>query len=119
MKSIAQISILISEAVKLATSGELKKSKLNALKRKIAFYRQCKRYLETGPREEFVLGMKAEAKKHISCIDDRYGSWLKSHPQVMDKPLNIYRKEMGRNVYVQQIKTLDFILKDESIKNYE
>lgn len=123
MKTIAEIQSLIEYNAKEAVKKDektgkplYKKSKVKSFLNKIALLKQCKRYLETNPREEYVKQMQAEAYKHINTIDSGFAAWIddpynKSKINNNDKPLGVYRKIMERNKFVAQAKTLDFLLK--------
>lgn len=111
----ALIDFNAKEAIRKDANGNLSytKSKIKSFKKKITTLRHYRRYLETNPTQAFVEKMRDDTRKKVHAIDDRYGEWLENNKFMYPtEPLKVYRRLMERKHYMEQIKTLEFLLKD-------
>lgn len=110
MRTIIDVESEINSEIKSITKDS-QKSEVSAVKKKVAFLRMCKMYLETNPREEFVIAQRDDVKKKIDLIPDRYKQWTegKSLSKYKD-PFKSYCTEMGMSDLKSKLKTLNYLL---------
>lgn len=110
-----EIKDCFTECKKLKKSLEEHKYKKEV--KRLDLLKMCKRYLETSPRQDFVVGEKQRITKLIESYEDknRYDYWLKNdYPHIMEKvagkPEQVYKKETGILDLKKNLKTLEYIL---------
>ena len=110
MKTVESVTQEINEALKSITKDS-GKTEVDAVKRDVVFLRQCKRYLESSPRKEFIESQKAEIERRISLIPTHFEAWKTG--RVLSKyndPYKSYCTEMNLSGLKSQLKTLDYLL---------
>lgn len=110
MKTVNEITKEIDEAVRSINKNSLK-AELDAVKKRVVFLRECEMYLESGPREEFILQQKSEVERRIELLPTHFEGWKTGKVLTKYKdPYASYCSEMGLSNMKAQIKTLNFIL---------
>lgn len=89
------------------------KQKLRANKKaskEVAWLQVCLLYLETNPSDEFIRKMLVEKERLLEYImsDQNFSNWLMLHPGASKQD---YFKDLGRQVVVNQITALKYLLK--------
>ena len=110
MKTVESVTQEINDTLKSITKDS-GKAEVDAVKRDVAFLRQCKRYLESSPRKEFIEAQKAEIERRIELIPTHYEAW--KFGKVLTKyndPYKAYQTEMNYSGLKTQLKTLDYLL---------
>jgi hypothetical protein len=110
MKTIKEIELEIIEIGKSMKDLDSKRA-INTESRKIEILRQCKLYLETNPKPEFIEEMKSSVEFRIDLIRERYGAWCACRNLSQFKnPLHHYYNEMGMAQLKLQLKTLEYLI---------
>ena len=110
MKTIESVTQEINEALKSITKDS-GKAEVEAVKRDVAFLRQCKLYLDSSPRQEFIQKQRDEIQRRINLIPSHYKEW--QYGRVLTKykdPYKTYQAEMNYSGLKVQLKTLDYLL---------
>ena len=110
MKTVESVTQEINDALKSITKDS-GKAEVDAVKRDVAFLRQCKRYLESSPRKEFIEAQKVEIERRIELIPSHYKEW--QFGKVLTKykdPYRAYQTEMNYSGLKAQLKTLNYLL---------
>ena len=124
MKTVDQIKKEITEVIKEMKSvsenfdfNEKQRGReTKKLSRKLEILKECKMYLETNPRQEFVNEEKERLTRIIALYEssERFDSWKRSILVTLKTtPKNIrayYLKEMGVPDLKQSLKTIEYIL---------
>lgn len=112
MKTIDEINIDIKEVAE-ELSQQFKGSKKTALKKKIVMLRQCRSYIESAPRPEFILEMKKDCKAKISSAEDHFFEWVKDSNNTVNckNPKSKYNTLMQVSSLKAQLQTLNYLLK--------
>jgi len=79
----------------------------------LVFLRQCKIYLETEPRPEFIVSEIATVTRNLELIPTHYEAWQVG--KVLSKyndPYNSFLAEMNFSNLKTQLKTLKFLYED-------
>lgn len=91
MKTINQINDEIFSIQKTYENrNEFKKSELKRAGKKVRLLTECKYYLETNPRDEFILKSRNELKTKIKVINERFTYWVKGRE---GKTIKQFQKE--------------------------
>jgi hypothetical protein len=110
MKTSEQIQTEISEAVR-SINKDSGKAEVDAVKRDVVFLRQCLRYIETTPREEFIQSQRNEIQRRIDLVPTHYEAWKTGRALSKYRdPYKAYCTEMKLSDMKAQIKTLDYLL---------
>jgi len=104
MKTIKAINKEIEEIVSKAFPTTRDKNR-------VAFLRQCVRYLETEPSQEFLDSEKERLKREVQVLENRYDNWLESVPKRKSSPnpYGAYCTEVNMNYHKNQLKTLKYL----------
>jgi len=83
-------------------ADEKKEKKLkNKYRKRVAFIKSCILYLESNPRESFVVEMRDECTKRLDILNRNLASWKASMPQhLMEKianPDKYYYDNIGKD----------------------
>ena len=107
MKQIKELIIEVEALRKAAKDAPF--TELRKIKKRIQFLEMCRLYLETKPREPFVLKQIESTKFIIETVDQRFGSWA-AHRTGGNKELRRqYNSLVEMNKLKAQLKTLKFI----------
>jgi hypothetical protein len=92
----------------------LSKKEEAALRREVTKLELTKKYLETDPSEEFIQNEIYDNEREIAILENGYGKWLESTPQVknLKNPKSKFNNELGITNKNKQITLLKFILKN-------
>jgi len=109
MKTIKEIDLEIAELVKSAEKEEYKKRL--RISSKVAFLRQCKLYLESDPRLEFIQQQKDETLKKMKSIESNFDAWKVGRCLSTYKDTYAaYLSQMGMDNLKSQLRTLNYLL---------
>ncbi len=110
MKTVKEIDEMIDNAVR-SIKKDSTKQEVDSVKKELVFLRQCKRYLETGPRQEFVESQRNEVQRKIDLIPSHFEDWKTGKVLTKYKnPYNSFCVEMNISGLNAQLKTLNFLL---------
>lgn len=94
---------------------KFEEKELNKARKELLFLSRCYKYLTSECDKESYLKRELKTlEKRLVFIDDNYGKWCSSNPDIRDKydnPLPVYRREMKRSKVIKQIETLKFLIK--------
>lgn len=105
-----EINLLMSEFEKKKKNNP--KLKSSSIKSKLDFFRRCQMYLDTHPREEFILNEIARVSTLIDSKSSSFDLWKKNNPYPLEKASSIkgiFERDMGLKDLKAQLKTLKFI----------
>ena len=112
MKTLSEVKNEI-EQIEFADFSKLTEREKNRLSKRIVYLKECRNYLESGPKEDFLKSEKDRLKSQLDGKNNQYNYWLKNiAPKDVD-PKNLrsmFNKECGLTKIKKQIKTLEFIL---------
>lgn len=114
MKSLLEIKSEIENNNKSLLLDSLTKRKKTSISKQNKFLREMMMYIETNPREEFLIQEKERLQKFIEAKEEQYVYWSAN---ICDKKVDVnkrralFNKEIGLTPIKKQIKTLSFILK--------
>ena len=110
MKTVKEIDQEINDLIK-EVKRDSTKNEVEAIKRKVAFLRQCKLYMESEPREDFIKSEKQKIEKRIELIPSHYKDWQvgRNLTKYAD-PYKSYLNEMGLTNLNASLKTLNYLL---------
>jgi len=83
------------------------------MKREICMREESLLYLETNPREPFVVEMRNHVKRVIKILNKRYPAWAETNGDKFKNPRTIYNREMGIPSLRQKLKTLNYLLSED------
>lgn len=110
MKTVQQIEEEITEIIR-SIKKDSKEAEVKKAERDVIFLRQCKRYIETSPREEFIKSQREEIQRRIDLIPTHFEAWKTGRALSKYKdPYKAYCTEMKLSDMKAQIKTLDYLL---------
>lgn len=116
MRTVAHIKKMIEENNNcLVHFDDLKKSKIKQIVKRNEILNELKRYLETNPKEEFLLSEKSRIKKIIVAKQSQYYYWRTSvniETMTMSKQNRVFCKESGITALRKQLKNLNFLLNE-------
>ena len=116
MRTVAHIKTMIDENNnRLVHFDDLKKSKIKQIVKQNEILIELKRYLETNPKEEFLLSEKARIKKIIVAKQSQFYYWRTSvvtEVMTMSKQNRVFCKESGITALRKQLKNLNFLLNE-------
>ena len=116
MRTVAHIKTMIDENNnRLVHFDDLKKSKIKQIVKQNEILIELKRYLETNPKEEFLLSEKARIKKIIVAKQSQLYYWRTSvvtEVMTMSKQNRVFCKESGITALRKQLKNLNFLLNE-------
>lgn len=78
--------------------------------------RDCVRYLELKPSEEFISKERDRLERQLKAIDNGFDAWLKNTPYNLIGNKNaktFYNSVMERSKKLKQLQNLEFILEPE------
>jgi hypothetical protein len=112
MKTVQEMKTLIKQLdeAMLGKEPPMTRRKAGRLRR---FYYKVQLYLETEPREAFLLSMKADKERHIRHITDAITAKLLNdlYPKLTPrKARSQFLKDNGVPAMKDMIKTINFIL---------
>ena len=109
MKTIKEIDSEIN--LKRELLKELYGRDFEAMKAEIVFLKNCKLYLETNPRPEFIKESLDFTKSKIEILEARFFEWQTSKNMSQYKnPRQTYFTEAGMPHLKAQLKTLNYLL---------
>jgi len=112
MKTIKEVQKEIDELIKSITKDSLR-NEVESIKRKIVFLRQCKLYLESEPREDFVKSEIAKIEERIKLIPTHYEAWkVGRNLTKYSDPYKTYSNEMNLPGLKASLKYLNYLLHD-------
>jgi hypothetical protein len=110
MKTIKEIKQELDDQIN-SVKKDTTKSELEATKRRVSFLRQCLRYIETCPREEFIKEQRTQVQKRIDLLPTHYQDWQVGKVITKYKdPYKAFTSEMGLSSMQATLKTLDYLL---------
>jgi len=107
MKQIKELLIEVAALRKAAKDAPF--TELRKIKKRIQFLEMCRLYLETKPREPFVLKQIEATKFIIETVDQRFGSWSAERTGGNRELRRQYNSLVEMNKLKAQLKTLKFI----------
>lgn len=117
MKKLLDLKSVVSEDRKyLIKEGKnIGKLKVKRISKKIKFYSEMIKYLETEPKEEFVVSEIKRLKKIINSKNSQYENWSENVCPT-DVPLvkkrALFNKENDIPRLKTQLKNLQFLIED-------
>jgi predicted translin family RNA/ssDNA-binding protein len=110
MKTAKEVDKEINELIR-SINKDLKENEVKSIKREVAFLRQCYRYLETCPRQEFIKSQLEEVQRRIDLIPSHFEAWKTGKVLTKYKdPYSAYQNEMRLPDLKAQVKTLTYLL---------
>lgn len=117
MKTVSHIKQQIENNNKrLKSFDDLKKSELNKLIKTNAVLLDLKTYLESNPKEEYIISEKKRIKKIILAKQSQFDNWWSN--TVLDNKISpdqqkrLFCKETGITKLRKQLKNLNFLLNE-------
>jgi len=110
-----EINLILSQYKK--ESRFMSKRIIAKNERRYEFLMQCKRYIETNPKKEFVESEISRLENDIVILDSRYNTWRATNAVKVKNPVKFYQKLFGYAKIREQIKTLKFILENIEDEN--
>lgn len=86
-------------------------AKIKRLDKQFSFLKQMLKYLETSPREDFLIESKESINKKLVSIDNGYEQWKIYNEKKYKNPKKQYQKECGVSELKNKLKTLNYLLK--------
>jgi hypothetical protein len=114
MKSLIEIRSEIENNNKSLLLDSLTKKKKTSISKQNKFLREMMMYIETNPREDYLIKEREKLQNIIKSKEDQYIFWSAN---ICDKKVDVnkrralFNKEIGLIHTKKQIKTLNFILK--------
>lgn len=105
-----EMNSIILEYRKTLKIGE-NVAKIKRLDKQYSFLKQMLTYLETAPREGFLIESKQSIKKKLISIDNGYEQWKIYNEKKYKNPKKQYHKECGVGELKNKLKTLNYLLK--------
>lgn len=113
MKTIPQLKRMISDVDKIHDEPNAKIKDLKRATKLSMLYRSAVQYLETNPREEFILNELARQNLRVDQIKDGYSDWIRANPYdhaSMKEPQKAYERSVDLAGVKRKIKFLKFLL---------
>jgi hypothetical protein len=104
VKQIEDEASQLREQLRHATSG---KAKLNA---RPVFLKQCKYYIETAPRPEYLQAQYATIKERLDIITSRFGTWCAHRTGGASELQRQYNTENDVAKLKAQLKALKYLI---------
>lgn len=106
-KEINKIILEYKNTLKISENN----SKIKRLDARFSFLKRMLTYLESSPREEYLIESKNTILKKLDSIERDYDQWKLYNGKKHKNPIKAYRKECGVSTLKNQLKTLNYLLK--------
>lgn len=115
MKTIKEVNQEIKSLNEEAL--EAGEKRIKAIKKRLEELHLYKLYLETKPREEFLIQEVERLKKTINSVESHFNDWIMFNAAKYKNPYLAYKNEMGVPALKKQLKTVEYLINHANQRN--
>lgn len=113
MEYLERLHEKISKGVKTSREVKMHQRDFNRVIKENAILREILMYLQTNPKEEFIISEREKVQKVLASKNFQFTFWVRNccpDDLPVNKRRSVYNKEQGITILQHQLKTLNLIL---------